>query len=397
MNASRSERKRSRPHRPALRGDVLWFGVLMMAGPALHAQTVPSAGSVLRETAPPARRPAPPATPQVPNAPAAAVVAAEQAGAVSFVLREVQFSGNSAFDAAALNAVVADKIGHNVTFADLEALAARVTAHYREAGFVLAQVVLPAQDVAGGNVAMSVVEGKLGAIRIESEGNVRVSEDVVRKILAPLKPGMPLQKNQLERAMLLLTDLPGLAAQSSLESGTEPGTFDMIVDLKPGKRISYSIDADNYGSRATRETRVGAFMRVNSPFGVGDNLDLRVLSSTGKGLIFGRIGYERPLGYNGLRAGAAYSHLEYASRRASTSTAWAPVSSTKSAMPQGAGAIPISASPCISAIWRSVRRRPGAWRSAHGWQEYAPGVPDVAPAGAVQQYQHPAGRGRSMG
>lgn len=313
MNGSRSGRQQFRPSLPALRRDALWFGVLMMAWPALHAQTVPSAGSVLRETAPPAPRPATPLMPPMLPAPqpAAPVAGAPEASAVTFVLHQVEFSGNTAFDAATLNALVADKIGQRVSFTDLEALAARVSAHYRDAGYVLAQVVLPAQDVAGGNVAMSVVEGRLGAVRVESEGSLPVSEAVVRKILAPLQPGKPLQRRQLERAMLLLTDLPGLAPQSSLESGTEAGTFDLVVDLKPAKRINYSIDADNYGSKATRETRVGAFMRINSPFGIGDNLDLRVLSSTGKGLAFGRIGYERPLGYNGLRAGAAYSHLQY--------------------------------------------------------------------------------------
>ncbi len=308
-SASRADRKHVK--QPALRRDALWFGILMMAWPALHAQTVPSAGSVLRETAP-LTRPLPPTPPQALPLPAAApVVAAADPNAVTFVLRQIEFSGNTVFDAAALHALVADKVGQRVSFAELEALAARVTAHYRDAGYVLAQVVLPAQDVSGGQVAMSVVEGRLGAIRIESQGTLPVSEAVVRKVLAPLQPGMPLQRRQLERVMLLLTDLPGLSPQSSLEAGTEPGTFDLIVDLKPAKRINYSVDADNYGSRSTRETRVGAFVRVNSPFGVGDNFDLRVLSSTGKGLAFGRVGYERPIGYNGLRAGAAYSHLQY--------------------------------------------------------------------------------------
>ena len=312
MNGQRHARQQSRQQGLSLRRDALWFGVLMLAWPALHAQTVPSAGSVLRETAPPAPRPATQVMPSIMPSPASApVVAIDKASAVTFVLRQIEFSGNTAFDTATLNGLVASQVGQRVSFADLEALAARVTAHYRDAGYVLAQVVLPAQDVAGGTVAMSVIEGKLGEIRIESEGNLPVAESVVRKILAPLKPGMPLQRAQLERSMLLLTDLPGISPQSSLESGTEPGTFDLIVDIKPGKRINYSVDADNYGSRATRETRVGAFMRINSPFGVGDNLDLRVLSSTGNGLAFGRIGYERPIGYNGLRAGAAYSHLQY--------------------------------------------------------------------------------------
>ncbi len=296
---------------PALRRDALWFSVLMMAWPALHAQTVPSAGSVLRETAPAPRPQTPVAPPVLPAPPAGPATATTDANAVTFILKQVEFSGHSVFDTATLQALVADKIGQSVSFTDLEVLAARVTAHYRDAGYVLAQAVLPAQSVSGGNVAISVVEGRLGEIKIESQGDLPVSEAIVRKVIAPVKPGMPLQRRQLERSMLLLTDLPGLAPQSSLESGNEPGTFDLIVDLKPGKRINYSIDADNYGSRATRETRVGGFVRVNSPFGRGDNLDLRVLSSTGKGLAFGRVGYETPLNYNGLRAGAAYSHLEY--------------------------------------------------------------------------------------
>ena len=283
----------------------------MLAWPALHAQSVPSAGSVLRETSPPPRPNLPLSPPALPAPLAPPAPSGVQAPALTFILKQVQFSGQTAFDTATLHAVVADKIGQPVSFADLEALAARVTAHYRDAGYVLAQVVLPAQDVAGGVVVMSVVEGRLGQVRIESQGNLALSEAAVRGVLAPVRVGMPLRRNELERSMLLLTDLPGLAPQSSLESGNEPGSFDLIVDLKPARRINYSVDADNYGSRATRETRIGGFVRINSPSGRGDNLDLRVLSSTGKGLAFGRIGYETPLNYNGLRAGVAYSHLEY--------------------------------------------------------------------------------------
>lgn len=296
---------------PMLRRDALWFGVMMLVGPLTHAQSIPDAGSVLRATAPAPRPARPAALPALPAPAAPLAVAAPQAQAVSFVLRQVTLSGNAAFDAATLQALVADQIGRQVSFADLEALAARITAHYRDAGYVLAQAVLPAQDVAAGNVVISIIEGRLGQVRIDSEGAALVSEEIVRRVLAPLHPGRALQKLQLERPMLLLTDLPGIAPQSALESGNEPGTFDLIVELKSAKRISFSIDADNYGSRSTRETRVGGFVRVNSPFGRGDNLDVRVLSSTGKGLAFGRGGYETPLNYNGLRAGVAVSHLEY--------------------------------------------------------------------------------------
>jgi hemolysin activation/secretion protein len=294
-------------------GDALCFAVLMLAWPALHAQTPPGAGSVLRETAPGAPRPAlpVPAAPALPPPPSAGPAATQDRPALRFTLRQVEFSGNTVFSTPVLAALVADQIGQPVTFAELEAMAARVGAHYRNAGYVLAQVVLPPQTVGAGRVVFSVIEGRLGQVRLETQGVLSMPERVPRAVLAPLRPGRPLHRGGLERAMLLLTDLPGLAPQSALESGAAPGTFDLVVELKPAPRVSFSVDVDNYGARATREVRAGGFARIKSPFGIGDNLDLRILSSAGKGLAFGRVGYEAPLGYTGLRASVAYAHLEY--------------------------------------------------------------------------------------
>ena len=301
-----------RPPPAAARLEPLWLAALMLTAPALHAQTPPSAGSVLRETAPrgaaPVAPPAPLALPAMPPAPQGGPGAP---GGPTFVLRQVSFSGNTVFSAQTLNTLVAGQVGRPVGFAELQALAARITDYYHAAGYVLAQVVLPPQDVNGGQVVFSVIEGRLGQVRIERTAAIPMQENVIRATVAGLKPGQPLNRRELERAMLLLSDLPGLAPQSSLESGNEPGTFDLIIELKPAARVNLSIDADNYGSRATGEYRLGGFMRFNSPLRLGDNLDMRLLTSSGKGLTFGRIGYEVPLGYDGLRAGMAYSHLDY--------------------------------------------------------------------------------------
>ncbi|HEX8614933.1 MAG TPA: POTRA domain-containing protein, partial [Telluria sp.] len=300
------------PGAGAGRGACL-LGALLLAAPAVQAQTPPGAGSVLRESAPAGAPPvaAPLPAPALPASPAAPAPAPDGAAGVTFVLREVSFSGNSVFSAAVLAPLAARDIGRTLGFDDLGEIAARVTGYYQRAGYVLTQVVLPPQDVAAGQVRFSVIEGRLGQVRIERLADLSVPDSVVRATLAGLVPGQPLKGPDLERAMLLLSDLPGLAPQSSLESGNDPGTFDLIVELKPAPRLQVSVDADNYGSRATRQYRAGAFARVNSPFGVGDNLDLRLLGSAGKGLKFGRIGYEAPLGYRGWRAGVSYAYLEY--------------------------------------------------------------------------------------
>ena len=284
--------------------------VLLAASCASPAQ-VPDAGRVLRESTPPLPlKPAPPTPLAVPS-PAPMPLPAAPAPQQAFVLRAVSFNGNTVFSADALQALVADKLGENVTLADLRLLAARVTEHYRAHDYILTQTVVPVQDIAAGKVEFSVLEGRLGRLRIERLDNVAVAESVVEGAVAALPPGRPLTRPQLERAVLLLSDLPGMATQASLETGDAAGAFDLVLELKAAPRYNFSIDLDNQGSRATGEYRIGALARINSPFGRGDNLDLRLLNAFGKGLTFGRGSYELPLGGAGLRASLAYAHVQY--------------------------------------------------------------------------------------
>ncbi|WP_332877348.1 ShlB/FhaC/HecB family hemolysin secretion/activation protein [Massilia sp. S19_KUP03_FR1] len=240
-----------------------------------------------------------------------AYAAAQVPASPTFSLTAIAFAGNTVFSDATLQAQVADKLGQRVTFADLTALAARVTALYHDAGYILTDTVVPGQEIEGGKVTLSVLEGRLGRVRVERVTDVPVPEPLVVAILAQLQPGQPMTQQQLERALLMLSDTPGMATQAALEAGDAPGAFDLVVDLKAAPRTSFSLDLDNQGSPSTGKNRVGLLGRINSPFGRGDNLDLRLLSSFGKGLAFGRIAYELPLGRSGLRGIVAAGHIQY--------------------------------------------------------------------------------------
>ena len=107
------------------------------------------------------------------QAPAPGSSSSSSPSSPSFVLRAVRFNGNTAFPGEALAALVADKLGRDVTLADLQLLAARVTEHYRQHELILTQVVVPAQDVGSGTVEFSVLEGRLGRVRIERIDDAR--------------------------------------------------------------------------------------------------------------------------------------------------------------------------------------------------------------------------------
>ena len=52
-------------------------------------------------------------------------------------------------------------------------------------------------------------------------------------------------------------------------------------------------------------------MRWASPFERGDNLDQRIMAAQGMHTAFGRISYESPVGYSGLRIGGGLARVQY--------------------------------------------------------------------------------------
>jgi hemolysin activation/secretion protein len=282
----------------------------LLAPSALAQQRPPDAGTILKEVTPP-RPPSPPPAPGLPQPEVPAARPAAPQSTVSFKLEALKFNGNTVFSSETLALLAADKIGKTVTLADLDELAARITARYHEQGYFLAQAIIPRQEIRDGVVEMSIVEGRIGKLRINRAADAPISEARLAAILSALKPGEPIKQAPLERAMLILSDVPGIEAQSSLEEGEQAGSADLIVEVNPRKRASFAIDGDNYGLRASGEFRVGASLRVNSPLEYGDNLDLRAMKSSGGGISFGRVGYELPVAGDGARLGLGLARLEY--------------------------------------------------------------------------------------
>jgi hemolysin activation/secretion protein len=70
------------------------------------------------------------------------------------------------------------------------------------------------------------------------------------------------------------------------------------------------VDLDNHGNRFTGQYRLGTTLNFNSPFGLGDQLSLRLMH-TDKDLAMLRASYSAPLGSNGARVGAAVSRVVF--------------------------------------------------------------------------------------
>lgn len=243
--------------------------------------------------------------------PAAQSLPAVPVAGPSFRLQGLRISGAQAIGAEEIRNLSQPYIGREVTLSDLETLAQAITIRYRAYGFFLAQALIPVQTVRDGVVEVSVIEGRMGKIEVQLAPDAPTDEGRVRGFLAPIEVGQAVNAMAYERAMLLLSDQPGLRVSSGLREGVESGTTDLSVEVVAAPRFSFAAEADNHGTRESGRYRAGGTARWLSPLGMGDNLDARVLLSNGNALQYGRLAYEAPVGVDGLRAGVGLARVSY--------------------------------------------------------------------------------------
>lgn len=268
------------------------------------AQQLPDAGRILQEQTP---APALPATPPTLDFASPAAATAPQGGAKAKIVR-VEITGNSRLGETELLAALGDYQGQDFDLAGLQGLAQRITHHYQVAGYPFARAFVPRQNLAHGVLQLLVVEGRYG--QVVARGSEPGLADRAQVYLQDLQPGEAIESAALERAALLLSDLPGVAVAPRVRPGDAVGTGDLVVQVDRAARVAGWVGLDNQGNRYTGEYRATAALQVNSPLTLGDQLSLRALRTDG-GLWQGSAGYGLPLGGSGLRAQVAYGHTAY--------------------------------------------------------------------------------------
>lgn len=279
---------------------------LLMATAALAAAP-PDAGQLLREQEPqrplPGGAPGPKAEPERPPLPDTGE---------RILVRGIVFTGSEGLASAAeLQALVADAVGQELSFAALQALADRVTRHLQDKGWFLARAYLPRQDVTAGYLEIAIVQGTSdGGVTLRRDASARIDAEHLRALAAPaVRPGQPLNERALERAILLMNDLAGVTAKATLTPGATPGSTGVQVDVSEGPLLTGAVWGDNHGNRYTGAWRGSGLLNVNDPIGAGDQLTL--LLTEAEGLLQGRAGYVVQLPPSGLKASLAYTGLRY--------------------------------------------------------------------------------------
>lgn len=284
------------------RSSIIAATLLVASQSALAQQAPPGAGQQLQQI-PPAPI-APRAAPSIHIEQGAAPLAGAPAG-TKVRVATLHVTGQTLFSEQELVTAAGFTPG-DLDLGEMRRLAARIAAFYTARGYILAQAYVPAQDVAEASVTIAVVEGRYGAITLNNRS--RLHDGVANAQLAGLNTGDPVAIAPLERRLLLLSDIPGVAVRSTLSPGAAVGTSDLIVDVTPGRLISGDVEGDNSGNRYTGAWRLGGTVNLNDPTGHGDVASLRLLTSF-SGFFYGRASYQTLVGRTTV--GAAFAHINY--------------------------------------------------------------------------------------
>ena len=278
--------------------------MLLAGAGVVHAQTRPDAGTVRQQIEQQQRQPLPPEGPQqfAPPPPLKSI------GGTKVTVHRFTFTGNTLLSNDELLPIVVPFLDRPLDFNELQNAAIAVATAYRKAGWIV-RVYLPQQDVTGGTVNIQIIEATLGKVIVDGHSKRISAARVQQMVDAAQSPGKPVSADALDRALLLIGDLPGLSANGRLAEGQNPGETDLVVDLTDTHLITGDVTVDNAGARFTGAGRVIVDASLNSALGIGDRADVTVLHT--KGSDYQRLAYSLPVGNNGWRLGAHGTHLSY--------------------------------------------------------------------------------------
>jgi hemolysin activation/secretion protein len=174
-----------------------------------------------------------------------------------FLVKTLRISGNEKISTAILHALVAEAEGKTLTLSDLERFTDRITDYYQVHGYPLARAIIPAQSIHDAVVEIEIIEARYAQIKLDNHSRLN----------DPLLQGL-----------LLLSDIPGIVVNATLQPGEAVGTSDLLVATTPGPAVTATVALDNYGNRYTGSAGIGGSVNLIDPRHHGDVLSVSALS-----------------------------------------------------------------------------------------------------------------------
>jgi len=201
---------------------------------------------------------------------AGAIEAPRGAEDLTVTLGAAQLVGGFAEMASATDPIMATLTGRRVTLAQIYAAASQIEAAYARAGYVLARVSVPPQQLReGGDLRIALTDGFIEAVDV-SGLPARIRRPVLRAA-GKLRGRAHVRMRDIEQALMIASDSPGLALRSTLMRGAQPGGTRLVLEGTQ-QAVSADFGADNAYAPSLGTYGVHAELTLNSLLGLGEQI-----------------------------------------------------------------------------------------------------------------------------
>jgi len=294
---------------PRLALAVFTLGTLCLLGASAVAQTSPlvPGGFARPEAFPSVRNPLDFITPEPPVRLSPGVtpppIERQTGPGEGTVVRvaSVAVRGNEAVTTADLRDALDGLAGAAVTLGRIEEARLAILRAYREAGFVFAAVdagLTPRPDGTA-DIVFSVVEGFVAEVKLE--GDIGPAGTQVLRFLDRLVGVRPVSTADIERALLLASDVPGVTVRGTLRPlQTEPGALQLIAQVER-RAVSGFATIDNRGFRNVGPVQWLGVIGLNSVTEFGERTEFSYFGAQNSSQWFVQGSFEAFVGGSGLR------------------------------------------------------------------------------------------------
>jgi hemolysin activation/secretion protein len=161
-----------------------------------------------------------------------------------------------------------------------------------------------------GLIQITIREGRFARAVIEPEPHPRIPASLAVDLVETAQPkGQVVNLEALDRATLLLSELPGVQAQMSLRPGAKEGETEAVIRLGDAPGTDGSVVFDNSVVSATGATRTIGQLNQHGGFGRAETVSLLWMHTEGSEYL--KVGYSEPWGSAGKRMGFNLSGSKY--------------------------------------------------------------------------------------
>ena len=282
------------------------FGFATLWTSSVHAQTVRDVervlidqSTIIKEYTPPPKR----GSVQLTLEDIKERISAEQAMNERFVLQAVALEGASMIPLTEFTPLWVDRVGKTISLADIFQITRQIESVYRQAGYLVIAAV-PDQDYQTGRIRIVVFEQSYFRT-VKFDSKQPELEKRLEPYISRLVNMQPLRLPEIERTLLLMSDLAGISLEATLtrpEVAGEGGTltFEVGFDRRRGM-----VAIDNRGNDEVGPVQLSGQLAINDLFRQFDanTLTAVTIPSDPRELALIQLAQEFPIGSRGFRLG----------------------------------------------------------------------------------------------